>query len=104
MNDIGIFRDEFQRKTADGKKKRIKCLCVCPPKKPPPAPDHGGKWYDNLQDLPSDFTRIQKKDDNFKMVQEDLSKLARQLAMPATKKATTKKAPPKNKKKEIRCS
>jgi hypothetical protein len=92
VNDIGIFRAEFQRKTADGKKKRIKCLYMCPPKEIPPTPDHGGKWYDNLQDLPSDFTRIQKKDDNFKMVQEDLSKLVRQLAMPATKKATTKKA------------
>jgi hypothetical protein len=47
-NDIGIFRDEFQRRTADGKKKRMKCLYMCPPKELPPTPDRGSKWSDKI--------------------------------------------------------
>jgi hypothetical protein len=94
VNDIGIFRDEFQRKTSDGKKRRMKCLYLCPPKELPPTPEHGTKWYTNLQDLPLDWEskrlRMQK-DDNYKIVQEDLSKLVRQLAKPATTKTAAQK-------------
>jgi hypothetical protein len=95
VNDIGIvFRDKFQRKISDGKKRRMKCLYLCPLKELPPTPEHGTKWYTNLQDLPLDWEskrlRMQK-DDNFKIVQEDLSKLVRQLAKPVRmKKAALK--------------
>jgi hypothetical protein len=95
VNDIGIFRDEFQSRNSEGLKKRIKCLYLCPPKELPTTPERGTKWYANLQDLSSDWeskrVRIQK-DDNFKTVEEDLSKLVRQLTKPATdtKKKVTK--------------
>jgi hypothetical protein len=87
VNDIGIFRDEFQRNTSDGKKKRMKCLCLCPPKKLPPTPEHGTKWYANLQDLSLDWDskRIRmQKDNNYNMVREELSTLVRKLAKSAT--------------------
>jgi hypothetical protein len=87
MNDIGIFRDEFQKKTSDGKKKRTKCLYLCPPKELPPTPEHGTKWYANLQDLPLDWDskRIRmQKDNNYNMVREELSTLVQKLAKSAT--------------------
>jgi hypothetical protein len=43
VNDIGIFRGKFQRKTSHGKKKRTKCLYLCPTKELPPTPEHGTK-------------------------------------------------------------
>jgi hypothetical protein len=83
VNDCGLFRDEFQRRTSDGKNKRMKCLCMCPPKELPPVPVHGAKWHNNLQDLPVDWDskslRI-KKDEDCTSIREDLSNLARQLA------------------------
>jgi hypothetical protein len=97
VNNIGIFRDEFQRRTPEGKKERKKCLYLCPPKELPPTPEHGTKWHTNLQELSTDWesTRLRiQKDDNFKIVEEDLSKLLRQLTKPATE--VTKKAAPKN--------
>jgi hypothetical protein len=87
VNDIGIFQDEFQRKTSDGKKKRKKCLYLCPPKELPPTPEHGTKWYANLQDLSLDWDskRIRmQKDNNYNMVREELSTLVRKLAKSAT--------------------
>jgi hypothetical protein len=99
-----LFRAELQRKGTDGKKKRMKCLCMCPPKEPPPVPASGTKWFDNLQVLPPlecwESKRVGTKSDNFKMVQEGLSNLVRQLAMKVTK--ATQKPDPKNNKKETR--
>jgi hypothetical protein len=87
VNDIGIFRDGFQRKTSDGKKKRTKCLYLCPPKELPPSPEHGTEWYANLQDLSLDWDskrlRMQK-DDNYHIFWEELSALVQKLAKPAT--------------------
>jgi hypothetical protein len=92
-NDVGLFRAEFQRKSADGIKKRMKCLYMCPPKELPPTPASGTKWFDNLQVLPLDWEskRVGTKSENFKMVQEGLSNLVRQLAMKATKAAAPKR-------------
>ena len=53
-NDIGIFCNEFQKRNSEGKKKRIKCLYLCPPKELPSTPEHGTKWHTNLQDLSLD--------------------------------------------------
>jgi hypothetical protein len=84
VNDIGIFCYTFQRKTSEGKKKRTKYLSLCPPKELPPTPEHGPKWHANLQDLPLDWEsksiRMQK-DDNFHMVQKELSVLVRKLVL-----------------------
>jgi hypothetical protein len=82
-NDFGLFRAELQRKGTDGKKKRMKCLCMCPPKEPPPVPASGTKWFDNLQVLPPlecwESKRVGTKSDNFKTIQEGPSNLVRQL-------------------------
>jgi hypothetical protein len=102
-NDFGLFHAKLQRKGADGKKKRMKCLCMCPPKELPPVPASGTKWFDNPQ-VPSPLEcwenkRVGTKSDNFKMVQEGLSNRVRQLAMKTTE-ATQKPAPKNNRKRD----
>jgi hypothetical protein len=72
-----------RKKTSDGKKKRAKCLYLCPTRELPPTPEHGTKWHVNLQDLLLDWESkrlIMEKDHNFCTVQQELSTLVQKLA------------------------
>ena len=103
-NSLGIFRDQFQRKTAEGKKKRMKCLFLCPPNETIPTPDIGTKWYDDLHVLPLEWESkrlLGTKHDKFENVREDLIYLVRQLATKSTKEMKTA-APKYNRKRDKR--